>query len=172
MPTISNEDHLPRLTLALHALLCRQRVASLGTTNQDGTPFVSMVPFALDPLGGVVVVHVSGLAPHSGNMQRSPAVSLLVMDCEVPGAPVHALPRVSLDGKAESLQPDSPAWEGARTAYLARFPEAEPMTRLGDFRFVAIELSGARQVAGFGAARAVDAITLMQLLKKPAPPGL
>lgn len=30
------------------------------------------------------------------------------------------------------------------------------MTALGDFRFVAIEVSGARQVAGFGAARSLD----------------
>lgn len=30
------------------------------------------------------------------------------------------------------------------------------MTQLGDFRFVAIELKGARQVAGFGAARSID----------------
>lgn len=172
MPTTPKEDHLPRLTQALHALLWLQRVASLGTINQEGTPFVSMVPYAMDPVDGVLVIHVSGLAPHTGNMQRSPCVSLLVMESEVPGAPVHALPRVSLEGIAEPLQPDSPAWEAAKTAYLARFPEAEPMTELGDFRFLAIVLSGARQVAGFGAARSVDAQTLMQVLRMPAPPGL
>ena len=44
-----------------------------------------------------------------------------------------------------------------RHAYLARFPEAEPMTALGDFRFVVLHVLGARQVAGFGAARTVDA---------------
>jgi hypothetical protein len=36
-----------------------------------------------------------------------------------------------------------------------QFPEAEFMTRLGDFRFVSIEIKGRLQVAGFGAARAI-----------------
>lgn len=172
MPTIPNEDHLPRLTQALHALLWRQRVASLGTMNQDGTPFVSMVPFALEPVGCVVVIHVSGLAPHTGNLHRSPRVSLLVMEAEVSGAAVHALPRVTLEGNAHVLFANNPQWELARTCYLARFPEAEPMTQLGDFSFVAIDLSGARQIAGFGAARSVDALTLAQVLRLPAPSGL
>jgi hypothetical protein len=30
------------------------------------------------------------------------------------------------------------------------------MTQLGDFKFVAIEVHGARQVAGFGSARTID----------------
>ena len=30
------------------------------------------------------------------------------------------------------------------------------MTQLGDFRFVAVEVTGARQVAGFGSARSID----------------
>jgi putative heme iron utilization protein len=83
---------------------------------------------------------------------------------EVAGAPVHALPRVTLVGQASVLLVGEPIWTGARTAYLARFPEAEPMTQLGDFRFFAIRLSGARQVAGFGAARSMDAATLEQVL--------
>ena len=80
------------------------------------------------------------------------------------GEPVHALPRVTLLGRASRLQRDSPAWVACRLAYLERFPEAEPMTQLGDFRFVSIELLGARQIAGFGAARSVGADEIRQLL--------
>ena len=47
-------------------------------------------------------------------------------------------------------------WQALRAAYLARFPEAEPMTQLGDFRFVALRPVAGRHVAGFGAARSVD----------------
>jgi hypothetical protein len=65
------------------------------------------------------------------------------------------------------LQPETPAWRSAREAYLARFPEAEPMTQLGDFRFVAIAVGGARQVAGFGAARSLDAEAIDQALRPP-----
>ncbi len=160
--------HEPRLTQALRSLIGRVRVAALGTLHADGSPFVSMVPFAVEPRQGVLVLHVSGLAPHTGNLERQPQVSLLLMQPEVEGEPVHALPRVSLEGQARVLVPETDAWVFARTAYLDRFPEAEPMTQLGDFRFVAIEVAGARQVAGFGAARSLDAGQLAAVLRAGA----
>lgn len=157
--------HEPRLSSDLRTLLASQRVAALGTLGEDGTPFVSMVPFALAPAIACAVIHVSGLAAHTRNLQAAPQVSLLVMQAEVPGQPVHALPRVTLLGQAQVLTPDSPAWVEARTAYLARFPEAEPMTQLGDFMFVAITLQGARQIAGFGAARSLDTDALASVVR-------
>jgi putative heme iron utilization protein len=163
MPT--SQPHEPRLTRDLRTLLNTQRIAALGTLGEDGLPFVSMVPFALEPLSACVVIHVSGLAAHTRNLQASPQVSLLVMQAEVAGEPVHALPRVTLLGQAEVLAPDTAQWTQSRAAYLARFPEAEPMTQLGDFRFVAIQLTGARQVAGFGAARSLDLETIQSVLR-------
>ena len=157
--------HEPRLTRDLRTLLTTQRIAALGTLGADGMPFVSMVPFALEPDSASVVIHVSGLAAHTRNLQQSPQVSLLVMQAEVAGEPVHALPRVTLQGLAEVLLRDSATWTAARAAYLARFPDVEPMTQLGDFMFIAIHLSEARQVAGFGAARSLDAETLASVLR-------
>jgi heme iron utilization protein len=154
-PATSPEHH-PRLTRELAALLRRQRVAALGTLAADGTPFVSMVPFAVEPGRVRLVIHVSDLAPHTRHLLERPAVSLLVQQGEVEGEPVHALPRVSLQASAEALDPDSEDWVACRAAYLARFPEAEPMTQLGDFRFVGLDVLEARQVAGFGAARHLD----------------
>lgn len=148
--------HESRLTLELRALLHARRVAALGTLGEDGNPFVSMVPYALEPSLGCIVIHVSGLAAHTGNLQARPSVSLLVMQAEVQGEPVHALPRVTLDGRAQVLEAGTLAWETCQAAYVKRFPEAQFMTQLGDFRFVAIALNGARQVAGFGAARFID----------------
>ena len=161
-------SHDPRLTGELRALLQRCRVAALGTLGADGAPFVSMVPYALEPADRLVVLHVSGLAAHTRNLQQSPAVSLLVMQPEVAGEPVHALPRVTLEGKVLFPERGSPVWNACRAAYLARFPEAEPMTQLGDFMFAAVECTGARQVAGFGAARSVDATDLRHALGPPA----
>jgi putative heme iron utilization protein len=159
--------HEPRLTIALRTLLQTQRVAALGTLNADGSPFVSMVPFAVEPASVQLVIHVSGLAGHTRNLQTTPHVSLLVMQAEVAGEPVHALARVSLEGVAAVLERDSAGWQQARDAYLARFPEAEPMTELGDFLFVGITVQGARQVAGFGAARSLDADAMAEVLKPP-----
>jgi putative heme iron utilization protein len=160
--------HESRLTLALRSLLNTQRVAALGTLDEDGQVFVSMVPFAIDGSSGALVLHVSGLAAHARNLERVSRISLMVMQAEIAGEPVHALPRVTLDGMASVLPVDSAPWASARTAYLARFPDVEYMTQLGDFRFVEIVVSGARQVAGFGAARSIDAEELAQVLRHQA----
>ena len=157
--------HEPRLNRALREMLGRQRVASLGTLNAEGEPFVSMVPFAIEPKAACLVIHVSLLAPHTRNLLTNPAVSVMVMQPETAGEPVHALPRFSMVGNAARLQPESPSWLDARQADLARFPEAEDMTQLGDFSFVAIYPKAARQVAGFGSARPLEADELASLLR-------
>ena len=148
--------HISRLTGQVRSLLQAHRVAALGTIAADGGALVSMVPFAIEPQRPCLVIHVSELAAHTRNLQTKPRVSLLVMQSEVPGQPVHALPRVTFDGIAGVPDRDGPLWRACRAAYLERFPEAEMMTQLGDFKFVAIEVKGARQVAGFGSARSID----------------
>lgn len=158
--------HESRLARALRELLVKRRVASLATVLPDGTPFVSMVPYAIEPTQGLLVLHVSGLAAHTDNMIRQPLTALLVKAADADDEPVHALPRVTLHTRAETLTTDHPAHNLCRAAYLARFPEAEPMTALGDFRFVSLHVLSARQVAGFGAARSVDADELRLALQR------
>jgi putative heme iron utilization protein len=51
-----------------------------------------------------------------------------------------------------------------REAYLARFPEAEPLTSFGDFSFFAIRPVQARFVAGFAQAMSVAGETLCRIL--------
>ena len=58
------------------------------------------------------------------------------MQSEVLGESVHALPRVTLAGLAVVLTPNSKEWAECKSAYLSRFPEAQPMTELADFMFV------------------------------------
>jgi heme iron utilization protein len=156
--------HESRLTREMRSLLYGQRVAALGTLCDNGAPLVSMVPYAIEPGQACVVIHVSSLAAHTGNLQSARAVSLLIMRAETPGEPVHALPRVTLEGQAAVLVPGSAAWQACGAAYLKRFPEAEPMTHLDDFMFVAIHVTAARQVAGFGAARSIDGDELAAVL--------
>ena len=149
--------HVPRLTRELRSLVDARRVAALGTIGDDGTPLVSMVPYAVERGGGCFVIHVSALAAHTHNLAARSRVSLLVMQGEAEGEPVHALPRATFDGRARVLEPGGDEWQSCRAAYLARFPEAEPMTSFADFAFFAIEVAGARQVAGFGSARSLGA---------------
>ena len=155
------------LTQALRELLLARRTAALGTLDEHGGVFVSMVPFAIDSTASELVLHVSSLAAHSGNMQRTPRVSLLVCAAEPEGEPVHALPRVTLDALARFAEPGSPEAEVSRSVYLQRFPEAGMMSTLGDFRFVRLQLLGARQVAGFGAARSLPADEARRALEAP-----
>lgn len=156
--------HESRLAKALRDLLAQQRVAALGTLGDDGLPFVSMVPFAMATAHRVLVLHISGLAAHTGNLQRQPLASLMVMEPERVEQPVHALPRVTLSVRAHQMSSEHPWHTACRQAYLLRFPEAEPMTALPDFRFFGLEVLGARQVAGFGAARSVASDELTRAL--------
>ena len=156
IPTRQPMPNQSRLDQPLRTLLQLHRVASLGTIGDDGAPFVSMVPFALEPSLGCFVIHVSDLAGHTGNLLARPTVSLMVMESETVGEPVHTLPRVTFEGVAAVLEPNSAGWRNCRACYLRRFPEAELMASLPDFRFFSIEVKSARQVAGFASARSID----------------
>jgi putative heme iron utilization protein len=91
-------------------------------------------------------------------------VSLLVMAPEGEGVDAQALARVSVQGEARELAKGSEAEGAARAAYLARFPEAEPLTAFGDFSFFAIRPQQARFVAGFAQAMSVTGETLCRIL--------
>ncbi|QNP48719.1 pyridoxamine 5'-phosphate oxidase family protein [Diaphorobacter aerolatus] len=158
--------HESRLQQSLRELIEQRRTAALATSSledpdaasaQLAAPLISMVPFAWCAEFGCIVLHVSALAIHTRAMERHPAVSLLFSAPETPGEAVHALERVSLQGVASTPPRDSVLHTAARATYVQRFPEAEFMTGLPDFRFVCITPLLARHVAGFGSARDVDA---------------
>ncbi len=165
-PSAVNREH--PLTAALCALLASRRTAALGTVDASGAAFVSLVPFAIDAASASLVIHISALAAHSQHLKARPQASLMLADGEVPGQPVHALARVSVAVLASWAEPGSALAAQCRAAYLARFPEAEPMTQLGDFRFLRLTPQGARLVAGFGAARSLSADELAQALSPTA----
>lgn len=158
------------LTLALAHLLRDQRVASLATLDADGRPQLSLVPFAIDAQGRALVIHVSALAAHTAALARQPVAALMVHEREPDEGPVHALHRVALQSEARLLSASDPGCPHLREIYLARFPDAQPITELGDFRFVHLKLLGARQVAGFGAARSLDTDEIGQALQLAALP--
>ena len=146
--------------------LWRMPVAALATVGPDGLPRLSMVPFALFEFGGkpMVAIHVSDLAAHAEAMDKEPRVSLMAMgDVAEHGA--LALPRVSLRGVARFLEPGSKQEGAAQEAYLAKHPQAERVVGLGGFHWVAIQAVDARIIAGFGAAKTLDAEQAEQALR-------
>ena len=157
----------PTVVAALKAMLAQQQVAALGTLHK-GEPAVSMVPFALLPQGAGVVIHVSRLATHTGDMLGHAGVSLLVIAPPAPGVAAQATPRAAFAGDALQCPADNPAYAQARQAYLARFPESEPMFGFGDFSLFVIVPRSVRLVAGFGKATTLTPASFAKAINETA----
>jgi putative heme iron utilization protein len=123
-----------------------------------------MVPYAVTRDGDALLVHVSRLAGHTKDMLADPRVSILVTQPEGEGVDAQALARVSIQGEARELAKGSADEREARGAYLARFPEAAPLTEFGDFSFFAIRPAQARFVAGFAQAMSLTGESLAKVL--------
>lgn len=149
------------LAAALRSLVQGQRIAALGTLH-GGEPFVSMVPFALHE--GCFVIHVSALAAHTKDMVADGRVSLMVSGQPNGDVTPQAVPRVTVQGDAARIEAGGAHHAAAKDAYLARFPEAEPMFGFGDFSLFAIEPRSARFVGGFAQAKSLTGETLAQIL--------
>ncbi|WP_291212351.1 HugZ family protein [Hydrogenophaga sp.] len=152
---------------ALISLLRSQPVASLATLHK-GAPAVSMVPFALLPDGTGFVIHVSQLATHTQDMVQNPAVALLVTAPLAAADSPLALPRASVQGSARPCPPESPGYEAARHAYLAKLPDAESLFSFGDFSLFVIEPEAIRWVAGFGRAMSLVGARMHEVLGQTA----
>ncbi|MBI1284301.1 MAG: hypothetical protein GC183_08190 [Thiobacillus sp.] len=147
----------------LRDLLHTQQVAALGTLHQ-GQPYVSMVPFARRPGGTDFIIHVSQLAAHTKDMQTHPSVSLLVMALSTPEVMAQETARITVQGEALQLARDTSEYAAARAAYLARFPQSEPMFGFADFWLFAIVPEAIRFVGGFAQATTISPETFARLL--------
>jgi len=158
-------EYESRLDQELLSILQSQRMAALGTLQPDGTPYVSLTPYAIDASTGRVVLQVGALAPHAQHMRDDPRVSLLLISAEVTDLPSSSLPRLTLEGHAEFLREGSTEWHASRAAFVERFPNSGPINALLDFEFVALSLKAARQTSGFGASREVTGESIGPLLQ-------
>ena len=150
--------------LELRELLAKAHVASLATLH-DGAPAVSLAPWAPAENGNSLLVHVSGLASHTGDMLADPRVAMMIAEPESSGTMPQALPRVMVRGVAREIDRETPEYQSAKRAYLARHPRSEMTFGLGDFSLFAIEPDATRYVAGFGRAFDVETSELAQALK-------
>jgi putative heme iron utilization protein len=162
-------DSLPAV---LRSLLLDRSTAALATLH-DGRPGASMVPFAVHvgPAGLRLVTHVSGLAAHTREMRSCPEVCLLVTAAETAGTMPQALARVSVSARAEFILVDHPDHPALRSAYLGKFPDAEPFFQLGDFSLVAFVPATARLVAGFARAVTLPPEALAAAVGENSNPG-
>lgn len=157
---------------ALRELLAVQDVAALATLHErreGDEPAVSMVPVAWLPDPACTadtaavpqaLIHISALAAHTRDLQRTPRAGLMLMAPRRPGDDPQALPRLTLQADAAPIDPGSAAYDAARTAYLDRFSHAGQTFALGDFALWRLTPRSARFVAGFGRAHAVPVALL------------
>jgi len=153
----------PAHVQTLRDLLLTQQVASLGTLHQ-GQPYVSMVPFALLPGGADFIIHVSELAAHTKDMLAHPQVSLLVIAPPAPEVMAQELARITVQGEAVQVAGDTSGHAAAKAAYLARFPQSEPMFGFSDFSLFRIVPDSIRFVGGFAQATTISRETLAEAL--------
>ena len=153
-----------KAALDLRQLLAGTNVASLATLH-DGAPSVSLTPWAPAPDGSSVLVHVSRLAQHTGDMLADPRVAVMIAEPESSGTLAQALPRVMIQGIVREIDRSSLGYEPARRAYLARHPRSEMTFGLGDFSIFVIEPCSARYVAGFGRAFDLETSELASALR-------
>lgn len=118
--------------------------ASLGTLDEDGAPFVSLVTVATTPAGEPVLL-LSDLALHTRNLRRDPRASLLLVAPGGEGGDPLAGARLTLTGTL--ARDDDPA---LRRRFLARHAEAADYAGFADFAFYRLRVEAGHLVAGFG----------------------
>ncbi len=139
-------------------LVVEERWAALATVGDDG-PSASMVAYAVEPAAPCLVMHLSGLAAHTRQLLSDPRASLAISRPDSGQGDPQLLPRVTLTIAVRPLEPEGPAFEAARAAYLTRFPDAAMRFALADFVLFACSIDEARYVGGFARAATFDGPT-------------
>ena len=153
---------LPAQLDAVRDLLTSSRVLALALV-VDESPIIGLLPFAVTPDSRGLIVHASRLARHTKGLQPGAAFDALLHEPMVEGVDALRVRRLTLRGEVLPLEPDTPVHNAVRAMYLMKFPEAEPITSLGDFAFFLLRVQGGRLVTDFGAAANVTEETLAAL---------
>jgi len=158
----------PEQAALLRSLLLEQRVLSLAVVADD-RPVIGLLPFALSADGRALIVHASRLARHTAGLAERAPFDAMVHEPVTGDVDPLQVRRVTLRGEVRALAEHDAARAADRATYLAKFPDAEPITALGDFAFFRLEITGGRLVSGFGGAVNLTARTLPSLLAVDRP---
>src|SRR5277367_3070095 len=136
-------------------LISLATVGTLSTLSRKhpGSPFGSLMPFALD-LTGRPLFLISNMAMHTQNLKAEPRCSLFVGQSNADGDPLGAA-RATLVGVAEAV----PASDltSVREIYLARHESSRHWVDFSDFSFFRLQPVDLYYVGGFGVMGWVEA---------------
>jgi len=132
-------------------LLTSTRWAALGTVNEVGTPHVSNVACAIGE--GRLLIHVSNLAAHTGNLISKPVFSLLLSEPDSPEqTDPQLLARLTISGTAEAIPRNSTDFSAAAQRHITQFPESEMRFGFADFYLIKLIPESGNFVGGFAKA--------------------
>jgi putative heme iron utilization protein len=152
---------------AYQGLPTRVHSLMLSTVSSEGSPHASYAPYVLDD-NHQLYIFTSGLSAHTQNLQNTGLASVLLIEDEAEAAQVFARQRISYDCQAQLLPRGTADWEAVADRFEQRFGDIITMLRsLEDFQIFCLSPQGGRFVMGFGAAYAVDAQNLSQLVGPP-----
>jgi putative heme iron utilization protein len=130
-----------------------------------------MVLYTAEPDLSSLYIHVSRLAQHTRGLLSHPRVGLLISEPDRASRNPLTLARVSIQGLARPLPEGSPAFENARSLYLAAHPTAAINFNLPDFLLLAVHPESARFIAGFGKIFDLDREAWARLVATAPGPG-
>jgi len=96
---------------------------------------------------------LSDLAEHSRNLQRSPAIGLMLIEAEDQAVNAFARRRITLQGTADLVNRDDSSFARVLSEFHHRFGKVMTIIEpLADFHLFRLQLQAGRFVRGFGQA--------------------
>jgi heme iron utilization protein len=135
--------------LLSRTLLTEATFATLGTLDEDGAPFATLVALGRDADLKPILL-TSHLSHHTGHLERDPRLSLLISRIGK-GDPL-AHPRLTLTGRAMQFRPGDKEYDRLRPIYLAQNAKAQLYVDLPGFWFWRIDPERLALNGGFGKA--------------------
>jgi hypothetical protein len=148
-------------------LVAQNRMASLSTLSEDGSPWGSLVLYAALE-DGTPVLCLSTLAEHGRNIVRDARASLVVGESDVTGDPLDS-GRVTLAGHLDV--PVGEELEAARAAYQDASPASGLYGGFGDFTYYVLRVERVRWVGGYGRMDSTGADAYHAATPDPVAPG-
>ncbi|MBW8191584.1 pyridoxamine 5'-phosphate oxidase family protein [Neiella marina] len=148
---MSSERIAGRVGPEIKALLDSRKSLFLASTTEEGTPYASYAPFAID--NECFYVLLSEIAVHAINLQLNPFASVLVVEDEDSADQLFARLRVSYQVQAKLIDNNDNAWQAGIDVLANRHGELiTNLSQLGDFKLFRLEPQSGRFVKGFGRA--------------------
>ncbi len=141
----------PEDSARLGSLLLGQRLVALGVV-AEGEPIVGLLPYAVSPDRGALIVQSSSLARHSKGLGPGAPWSGMIHEPDSAETDPLQVPRLQLEGVVDALSGARPEFQPSARAFLARFPQAAMTLQLPDFTLYRLDIRSGRMVLGFGRA--------------------